>query len=405
MFWHVKSGFDGGVHGDRFYAILGRLYGKKEVVPTLSTRHVVAKRQRALSWAINLAGLLILILILYLGGTAAWQQILRGDLAYVVATLAVTILWNMLAAYRWSLLARQVVGQRICAYRYFLTYQAIGMLIGQVVPITVGMLGGRPVALSLSQQVSLRRSALSVLIDKLFDLALALLLALPVALYLIGLIDLGVALGGISGLVLAGAALIGWKYEEAIRLASAAGAHVVQHLGRFPLVGHRLIRRLPQQLDRLAGEVWVSNPMALQAFLVTVAMYALLAARMILLAAALRLEIPWQYLGMGVSVAQLAIVFSITPGSLGFLEGGWAAVLGLAGLTLDQITTFLIGRRAYVLVFSLMGTLLAFAWIRESPARLFRAVIVASRHRGTGLERGTGLDPARGGDAPADRTT
>jgi uncharacterized membrane protein YbhN (UPF0104 family) len=108
-------------------------------------------------------------------------------------------------------------------------------------------------------------------------------------------------------------------------------------------------------------------------------MYALLSARMILVALALRLEIPWYYLGMGVSVAQLAIVFSVTPGSVGFLEGGWAAVLGLAGLTLDQITTFLLGRRAYVLVFSLVGTFLAFAWIRESPARLFRAVIVASR--------------------------
>jgi hypothetical protein len=32
-----------------------------------------------------------------------------------------------------------------------------------------------------------------------------------------------------------------------------------------------------------------------------------------------------------------------------------------------------------VLVFTLIGTLLAFAWIRESPARLFRAVLVASR--------------------------
>ena len=64
-----------------------------------------------------------------------------------------------------------------------------------------------------------------------------------------------------------------------------------------------------------------------------------------------------------------------------------AAVLGLGGLTLDQITTFLIGRRAFVLVFTLIGTLLAFAWIRESPARLFRAVMEASRRPGEGSPR------------------
>jgi hypothetical protein len=29
----------------------------------------------------------------------------------------------------------------------------------------------------------------------------------------------------------------------------------------------------------------------------------------------------------------------------------------------------------------LIGALLAFAWIRESPARLFREVITASRHQ------------------------
>jgi uncharacterized membrane protein YbhN (UPF0104 family) len=118
-------------------------------------------------------------------------------------------------------------------------------------------------------------------------------------------------------------------------------------------------------------------------------MYALLAARMVLIGLALRLEIPWYLLLMGVSVTQLALVFSVTPGSLGFLEGGWAAVLGLAGLTIDQITTFLLGRRAYVLVFSLIATMLAFAWIRESPARLFRAVIMASRRPVAEVESGS----------------
>ncbi len=337
------------------------------------------RRNRLLSWIINLAGVLVFALILYLGGVEAWQQIIEGDLRYMLAALAVTLLWNVVAAFRWSLIANRINGAEICPYHYFFTYHMIGMLVGQVVPITVGMLGGRPVALSLSQEVSLKRSALSVLLDKLFDLILALLLVTPVALYLVGWIERPVAFGIMGGLVVAGVLLVAWQYERAIQLVGQVASRLAQPLGRMPVIGHRLVRRLPQQLERLSTETFVHNRLAVQAFLLTLVMYTLLAARLFLIAQALRLEIPWYLLAMGISVTQLALVFSVTPGSLGFLEGGWAAVLGLAGLTLDQFTTFVIGRRAYVLVFTLIGLLLAFAWIRESPARLFRAVIVASR--------------------------
>jgi uncharacterized membrane protein YbhN (UPF0104 family) len=115
------------------------------------------KRNRILSWAINLAGILIFVLILYMGGLEAWQQIAQGDWRYVVAAFLVTLLWNMVAAYRWALIANNVVGRQICPYPYFFTYHMIGMLIGQVVPITVGMLGGRsgsqPFARGLAQAI------------------------------------------------------------------------------------------------------------------------------------------------------------------------------------------------------------------------------------------------------------
>jgi uncharacterized protein (TIRG00374 family) len=337
------------------------------------------RRNRVLSWFINLAGILVFGLILYLGGVQAWQQILEGDWRYVLAALAATIAWNLVAAYRWSLIANEVAGRRICPYPYFYTYQMIGMLIGQVVPVTVGMLGGRPAALSLSQEVSLKRSALSVFLDKLFDLVLALLLVVPVALHLVGWIERPVAFGLMGGLVVAGILVLAWYYERALQFVGKAGSHIAQLLTRVPVIGRRLVRRLPQHLDRLSHETFLRNRLAVRCFLLTLVLYGLLSIRLYFIGQALRLDIPWYLLAMGVSVTQLAVVFSVTPGSLGFLEGGWAAVLSVSGLTVEQFATFVIGRRAYVLVFTLIGTLTAFAWIRESPARLFRAVLDASR--------------------------
>jgi uncharacterized protein (TIRG00374 family) len=337
------------------------------------------RRNRLLGWAINLAGILAFALILYLGGVEAWQQVLRGDWRYVLAAFVVAALWNLLAAYRWATVAQQMVGNVSIPYRHYFTYHMIGMFAGQVVPITVGMLGGRPVALSLSQGVALRRSALSVFLDKVFDLGLALLLVVPVALYLVDWIPLSLALGLMAAMAALGTLLVAWKYEDAVRLAGRVGSRLAQPLGRLPLVGRRLVQKLPQQLDRLATESFLPNRQALRAYLMTLLMYSLLSARLILIAEALRLEIPWYLLAMGLCVTQLTLIFSVTPGSLGFLEGGWAAVLGLGGLGVDQFATFVIGRRAYLLIFTVLYTLLAFAWIRESPARLFRQVFTASQ--------------------------
>ena len=356
------------------------------------------RRRRILEWAINLAGVLAFGLILYWGGAEAWQQILHGDWRYILGAFSVTLLWNLLAAYRWSLIAGRVIGEEgvACPYRYYFTYHMIGMFIGQVVPITVGMLGGRPVALSLSRSVSLRRSALSVFLDKSFDLALALLLVVPVVLYLVGWISRPLAFGLMAGMALVGALLATWQYERGMALVGQAGSRLSRPLVHLPLIGRRLVQRLPDQLARLSEASGVDNQLAVRSFVLTLAMYSLLATRLFFIAQALRLDIPWYVLAMGLCVTQLAVVFSVTPGSLGFLEGGWAAVMGLAGLTTDQFLTFVIGRRAYFLVFVLISTLLAFGWIRESPGRLFREVLSASRQS---PQPQPASDPTSGGDS------
>jgi len=96
-----------------------------------------------------------------------------------------------------------------------------------------------------------------------------------------------------------------------------------------------------------------------------------------LVALALRLAVPWYLLLMGVAVTQFTLIFSVTPGRWGFWRGAgplcsasaakWTCIpcsLSAAGVCADLYSAL---------------CLLAFAWIRESPARLFRSVLSASR--------------------------
>ncbi len=338
------------------------------------------KRNQRISWLINLGGLLAFGFILYLGGAEAWRQILHGDWRYVLAAAGVTLLWNFVAAWRWAIIANHLVSSpEPTPFRYYFTYHMLGMFIGQVVPITVGMLGGRPVALSLSRGVSLKRAGLSVFVDKLFDLLLALLLATPIALFLVQWIDLPLALSLMGAIALGALLVFGFQFERGIVLVGKVGERLSKPLARLPILGPRLVRRIPDQFHRLTTTTLLPNRLAARTFLLTLVMYFLLWARLYLISLALGLNIPSHLFAMGIAVTQLALIFSVTPGSLGFLEGGWAAVLGLGGVTVDQFSIFVIGRRAYVLVFTVINTLLAFAWIRESPARLFREVLSASR--------------------------
>ena len=337
------------------------------------------KRNRILTWIINLVGILIFALILYLGGVEAWRQIIQSDWRYLAAGLAATLVWNLIAAYRWFLIADAVTqGNPGPRYRYYFTYHMLGMATSQLVPISVGLLGGRPVALSLSGMVPLRRAVLSVVLDKFFDLILTMLLLIPVACYLVDWMSLPLTFGLMAAVVLAGAVLIGWQYERMMRWLARAALVLSRPLIHLPFVGRRLMSRLPQQLERLAHETFVTNQRAVRLFGLTLILYTLLSIRLILVALALRLSVPWYLLVMGVAVTQFTLIFSFTPGSLGVLEGGWAAVFGLGG-QMDAYAVFVIGRRAFVLIYTLICTLLAFAWVRESPARLFRSLLSASR--------------------------
>ncbi len=345
----------------------------------MSADRTQSQKRRWLAWAINLAGVAMFAIVLYWGGIEAWQQIFQGDPLYVLAALAAALAYNLLAAYRWHLIAGSVTqGQPGCPYRFYFAYHMIGMLTGQIVPIGVGMLGGRPMALSLSGRVTLRRAALSVVLDKFFDLILALLVAGPVALYLVDWISLPLAGALMAAAALAGLLLVGWQYEHTMRWLAHVAARLARPLTRLPIVGKRLIRRLPEQLERLASETFVTNRRAMALYVLTLGLYTLTSLRLILIAMALRLDVPWYLLGMGVGVTQLTLIFSFTPGSLGILEGGWLAIFRLGGVTRGSYAVFVIARRAFVLLFTLLCALLSFAWVRQSPARLFRALLKAS---------------------------
>jgi uncharacterized membrane protein YbhN (UPF0104 family) len=63
------------------------------------------------------------------------------------------------------------------------------------------------------------------------------------------------------------------------------------------------------------------------------------------------IDVPPLLVFVGIPIAQLGLLFSVTPGALGALEAGWLGVLLLAGLPRPEIAAFLIAQRAAITVF------------------------------------------------------
>jgi uncharacterized membrane protein YbhN (UPF0104 family) len=89
------------------------------------------------------------------------------------------------------------------------------------------------------------------------------------------------------------------------------------------------------------------------------------------LASSFSISIPFDTFLLGLPVVQLGLLLAFTPGSLGFLEAGWLAVLSFQGISQNEIFTFLlILRLANYLFFPMLTLLLwCFSWKRKAKTK------------------------------------
>jgi uncharacterized protein (TIRG00374 family) len=311
---------------------------------------------RPSSKALNLVGVLIFALILIWGGREPWERVLTGVPHYVLATFLTTGAWTLLGAARWCTLGEAVADGAVCSRRRFYACHVVATAFGQIASPLIGSLGGRPALLSLSAGWSFKRALLSSLLDKAFDLLLIGVLLGPALLILARVLspEQGLAAMGVAIIIGFVGLWLTYKHgKPAMWL-----ARVWEWLLRLPLVG----RRLAGPVYRLSQLVLPNSHTTGRAYLLTLLMYGLLMLRLVCVAEALRLEIPWLWLVVGLPIAQLSLLLSLIPGALGTFELGWYGVLALAGVESETILAFLIGRRLYTTVFipiwALIGVIL-----------------------------------------------
>jgi uncharacterized membrane protein YbhN (UPF0104 family) len=281
-----------------------------------------------------------------------WRAVADAvDLAPALALVSFvgTVLATFVTAARWKLIAESMGGSPL-PYGVYFHWLAVTRLLGQVLPTLAVDLIGRGAGLrTAGSRDGLVRAATPVVVERALDIVMPIAMLAWAASVHVGILEgawiwvgLGVttaafaAIGVISLRPLARAVL--WAYARARRLLRRGEAPPEPPRIPPPLAA----RVVAHSLGRWVGVV-------LQYWGAGAGVGVALGAIEILSAAPL---------------AQLGGLLGITPGGLGFMEGGWAAALGLLGRDSAQIVIFMAATRMAVMLNFAVLSALSLPWKR-----------------------------------------
>jgi uncharacterized protein (TIRG00374 family) len=308
---------------------------------------------------LSVLGILIFGAILYCGGVEALRQLAEVDFFYLGFAFVAAALGALLTSVRWGLIVDSLEGHTAHSKLQYFYYVMMGKISSTFVSQYVGDYGVRPLALKTSSDTSVGRALYSVLLDRLFDLALSLLFLVPGLLYVGGLISP-------EALMLLIVLLVGGYWAVSARnhrlLSDLMGVAIRALCGRgrsIPLLGGVLGRLATTLEGARAGFEEVGRRCITAANMLTLSRYLAMAMRAYFIAVALNLSIPFWLVFVAVGLVRFALPLAVAPGRLGVMEMGWYGVLALGGIQTSTIIPFLLGLRLYGLVFNAVLALVA----------------------------------------------
>jgi|MTBAKSStandDraft_1061840.scaffolds.fasta_scaffold01656_17 uncharacterized protein (TIRG00374 family) len=294
---------------------------------------------------LTLAGLLCFGGLLYFGGFESFEKVTHPDYRWLIAAILGTGLMMFIFSVRWGVIVDSLVGHRLTNNLTYFFYSLSSLAIGAIVPHTAGTFIGRAAALKKLESVSLKKSAASILLDKMFDGFFMLMCSWPLMLLLLGKSTVNqVALIIIAEFVIISLLII-VHYTLWLRLLKLIVSLAVQFLSLFPFIKKHGQWEKMEALQHLEEWDLLQKRTVLRAYFLTAAGQVMLAVRAWLAAMVVGLGITPLDTFIAIGLVQASILISFTPGALGFADAAWFVALAGAGVPKDIIAVFLVGFR------------------------------------------------------------
>lgn len=314
-----------------------------------------------------------LIALVVIAGRGALERLAALRWLYLAGAFVVTYLFIESMALRYASILRFLHAAKAPSHLPILYGTVFGMTAGLIFTRGVGQLLAKPAVLKDQQGLPMSQGVYASFLERLMDLATGIVLSCAFL--------LKIALGsepftGFFLLIFLGS-LVAWTLG-AIPCLSRMLRGIFDFLKGFVdlLATLRWIptERFQQWLDQSSGEVLSRSKGRIGGagfVLWTLAKVVLMSGRLFLLSQAFPAHIGWEYFLIGVPVVQLGLLLAFTPGSLGFLDAAWFAVLSLQGVPSEAILTLLLSLRVTNYVFFPLMTLIVWGVYRSSLSGRF----------------------------------
>jgi uncharacterized protein (TIRG00374 family) len=302
-----------------------------------------------------------------------WSRLIDCRWGWLIAGLGISLIGNLAGAWRWYCCLGILGSQgRVSPVEVFYFHSSanlfgltgLGSLLGTAV---------RPLMLKTHSQVPLPAALGSVALDRILDILWCVVFIVPTILYLSEILDVRTAFLGASVIfVVIGITAV--AYGDGIK---AILVRAVEFIPRLTAKIKQVFRRgKPAGQDASPPE---SNSLHIASLSrvdlamllgLTLLKYAFMALRLQWIGYAIGVELPFTLLMAGMTLLQLSLFVSPTPGAIGVAEWGWAVVLICYGTPSGDAALAGMAFRVYLMLFVVIQAVLAFGFHRLGKFRI-----------------------------------
>ncbi|MBM9602702.1 lysylphosphatidylglycerol synthase transmembrane domain-containing protein [Desulfopila inferna] len=294
---------------------------------------------------LTILGLIAFGGLLYFGGFESFEKIKHPNYIWLLAAFCGSGFMIFIFAIRWGGIVNSLLGRKITDNMTYFFYSLSSLAVGTVLPHTAGSLVGKAAALNKFQKISMKNSAASVLLDKVFDGFFMLMFGWPLLLLLSGVATIKqvIVISIAEFLIISLLVLV--HYSLWLRLLKITIASLVNFLGMFSFIRKRKQWQKIDALNRLDEWDVLQKETILRAYFLTAIGQLMLTVRAWLAAMAVGVGITPFEIFVGIGLVQASILISVTPGALGFADAAWFIALVGAGVPKEIIPVFLVSIR------------------------------------------------------------
>ena len=265
-----------------------------------------------------------------------YESLQNLNLIYVILVVITTFIHLWFTSYKWQLIAQKLTSNHQTSQKFYLYYIVLANLIAQFVPYQLGLTLVQGMAIKVHRVGTISQGLFSLLYDQFFNLLIPILLLPPTILLLLKKISLSVAIFLALGiLLLSHFIILNWHKPLALML--------FKGYKYFKLKASRSQQRV---LDLANKDIPVlSTRFTLKVFWISVIRHGNWILRSFFVVMAGKFAISFWAIAFTINLVQTAMIFSITPANLGFMEWSWIGGLELLGIPSLVASNFAIIQR------------------------------------------------------------